>query len=158
MPAVPRTDTIAATDVQQEEASRMSEPGKEVVELEVSDRVARITLNRPARLNAIDLHLAEALLRQIRAVAVDRAVQAVVITGRGRAFCAGGDVMALSDLIDRQDVDTVRKVLEAGRDVIVALRAMPKPVIAAVNGPAVGAGASLALACDVRIAADDAAF
>jgi 2-(1,2-epoxy-1,2-dihydrophenyl)acetyl-CoA isomerase len=129
-----------------------------VVGLEVLDHVATITLNRPARLNAIDPTLAEALLEHIRVVAADHDIRAVVMRGAGRAFCAGGDLVALRELIDREDSRTARRFLEMGRDVVVALHRMPKPAIAAVNGPAIGAGASLALACDVRIASEEAIF
>src|SRR5438876_847954 len=111
-----------------------------VVDVQVIDNVATIHLNRPGRLNAIDLALAEQLLQQIRAVAADDDAHAVVITGRGRAFCAGGDIVAIADLVNGDAWDRVRSVLEAGRDVAAALRNMLKPVVAAVNGPAMGAG------------------
>jgi 2-(1,2-epoxy-1,2-dihydrophenyl)acetyl-CoA isomerase len=128
------------------------------VVVEIAGPVATVALNRPGRLNAIDLRLAEALVQQIENVAANADVLAVIITGRGRAFCAGGDLVAMSEHVERAEWQSVRKVLDAGRDVVLALRAMRKAVIAAVNGPAMGAGASLALACDVRIASNDAVF
>jgi 2-(1,2-epoxy-1,2-dihydrophenyl)acetyl-CoA isomerase len=136
----------------------MSDSSVTLVELGVANHVATITLNRPARLNAIDLPMAEALLREIRAVGAEADVHAIVISGRGRAFSAGGDLVAIGELIDRGDWGAARRLLELGRDIVVTLRTMPKAVIAAVNGPAMGAGASLALACDMRIASGEAVF
>ena len=98
--------------------------------------------------------LAEAL----EAAGSDRTVHVVVITGAGRAFCAGGDVAAMADLIDRQDAEEFERLLGSARRVITAIRQMTKPVIAAVNGPASGAGCNLALACDLRIASTTASF
>ena len=80
----------------------------------------------------------------------------VVITGAGRAFCAGGDVEYMSGLQKNGDVESFRKLLDAGRDVVTQIAEMPKPVIASVNGIAAGAGCNLALACDYRIASDTA--
>jgi len=136
----------------------MDEPSSDAVVVEKAGHVATVTLNRPGRLNAIDLRLAEALVQSMENVAADADVLAVIITGRGRAFCAGGDLLAMSEHVERAEWQSVRGVLEAGRDVVRALRTMRKVAIAAVNGPALGAGASLALACDVRIASNDAVF
>lgn len=116
------------------------------------DGVAWITLNRPARLNAF----AGAMRDDLRA-AIERAsgspdVRVLVITGAGRGFCTGADVEVMSDLVARSDAKTFDGYVRAGIGAVQALRACRKPVIAAVNGVAAGAGASLAVACDVRLA------
>lgn len=82
----------------------------------------------------------------------------IVLTGEGRAFCAGGDVEYMSSLQKAGDVNAFRKLLDAGRDVILQIVTMPQPVIAFVNGVAAGAGCNLALACDYRIALPEAKF
>ena len=114
--------------------------------------VALITLNRPEKLNAFTGTMREELLAALR----DCEDDVVVITGAGRAFCAGGDVEYMHALQQRGDVTSFRKLLDAGRDVVLQIASMPKPVIAAVNGVAAGAGCNLALACDYRIAAETA--
>ena len=114
--------------------------------------VATITLNRPDKLNAFTGTMREDLLAALR----DAEDDVVVITGAGRAFCAGGDVEYMHSLQQSNDVASFRRLLDAGRDVILQIAAMPKPVIAAVNGVAAGAGCNLALACDYRIAAETA--
>ncbi len=118
--------------------------------------VATITLDRPEKLNAFTGTMREDLLAALRACEHDDGVRAVVLTGAGRAFCAGGDVEYMSGLQKTGDVDSFRRLLDAGRDVILQLASMPKPVIASINGVAAGAGCNLALACDYRIASDQA--
>lgn len=118
--------------------------------------VATVTLNRPDKLNAFTGTMREDLLEALRACERDENVRVVVITGAGRAFCAGGDVEYMSGLQKSRDVASFRKLLDAGRDVILQIATMPKPVIAAINGVAAGAGCNLALACDYRIAAETA--
>lgn len=120
------------------------------------ESVATITLNRPDKLNAFTGTMREDLLAALRACDDDAEVRVVVITGAGRAFCAGGDVEYMSGLQKSGDVASFRKLLDAGRDVILQIATMSKPVIAAVNGIAAGAGCNLALACDYRIAASAA--
>jgi 2-(1,2-epoxy-1,2-dihydrophenyl)acetyl-CoA isomerase len=115
--------------------------------------VATITLNRPDKLNAFTDTMREDLLDALRACEADGDVRVVVITGAGRAFCAGGDVEYMSGLQKNGDTGAFRKLLDAGRDIVLQIAAMPQPVIAAVNGVAAGAGCNLALACDYRIAA-----
>ena len=126
------------------------------IESTIAASVATITLNRPEKLNAFTGTMREDLLDALRACEEDAGVRVVVITGAGRAFCAGGDVEYMSGLQKSDDVDSFRKLLDAGRDVILQIATMPKPVIAAVNGVAAGAGCNLALACDYRIAAEQA--
>jgi len=116
--------------------------------------VTTITLDRPEKLNAFSGTMREDLLAALR----DAAGDVVVITGADRAFCAGGDVELMASLQEANDVARFRKLLDAGRDVVMQIAAMPKPVIAAVNGVAAGAGCNLALACDYRIASEQAKF
>jgi 2-(1,2-epoxy-1,2-dihydrophenyl)acetyl-CoA isomerase len=120
------------------------------------DAVATITLNRPEKLNAFTGTMREELAETLRACESDASVRVVVLTGAGRAFCAGGDVEYMSGLQRNGDVPSFRKLLDAGREVILQIATMPKPVIAAINGIAAGAGCNLALACDYRIASEQA--
>src|SRR5688572_21555690 len=124
------------------------------IERTTTDSIATITLNRPDKLNAFTGTMREDLLDALRACEHDADVRVVVITGAGRAFCAGGDVEFMSGLQKDGDVSSFRKLLDAGRDVILQIATMPKPVIAAVNGIAAGAGCNLALACDYRITSE----
>jgi 2-(1,2-epoxy-1,2-dihydrophenyl)acetyl-CoA isomerase len=123
---------------------------------EVRDRVVTITLNRPDKLNAFGGTMREELREALAAADRDANCRVVVITGAGRAFCAGGDVDFMSGLQREGNVTAFRKLLDAGRDVILQIATMVKPVIASVNGIAAGAGCNLALACDYRIASDSA--
>jgi len=122
----------------------------------VANAIATITLNRPDKLNAFAGTMREDLVSALRACESDDAVRVVVITGAGRAFCAGGDVEYMHSLQKSGDVASFRKLLDAGRDIVLQIASMPKPVIASINGVAAGAGCNLALACDSRIASDQA--
>lgn len=126
------------------------------IETTIQDGVATITLNRPEKLNAFTGTMREDLLEALRVCERDEAVRVVVLTGAGRAFCAGGDVEYMSGLQKSGDVTAFRRLLDAGRDVILQIATMPRPVIASINGIAAGAGCNLALACDYRIAAETA--
>jgi 2-(1,2-epoxy-1,2-dihydrophenyl)acetyl-CoA isomerase len=126
------------------------------IETHAEGGIATITLNRPDKLNAFTGTMREDLLQALRACEEDEAVRVAVITGAGRAFCAGGDVEYMRGLQKNGDVASLRKLLDAGRHVILAIASMTKPVIAAVNGIAAGAGCNLALACDYRIASEQA--
>lgn len=121
-------------------------------------RVARVVLDRPERLNALTLEMAAALPRLLREALEDPATRVVVVTGAGRAFCAGADIALLRDLVERQDRDAFARLVDTAREVLRIVRGSPRPVIAAVNGPAAGGGANLALACDLRIASDAASI
>jgi 2-(1,2-epoxy-1,2-dihydrophenyl)acetyl-CoA isomerase len=120
--------------------------------------ITTITLNRPEKLNALAGHMRRDLAEALEAAGAERNVHVVVITGAGRAFCAGGDVAAIADLIERHDAEEFSRLLGSARRVVTAIRQMTKPVIASVNGPAFGAGCNLALACDLRIASTTATF
>jgi 2-(1,2-epoxy-1,2-dihydrophenyl)acetyl-CoA isomerase len=120
--------------------------------------VLTIRLNRPEKLNALNPELFRALLQSLLRAAEDKSVRAVVLTGAGRGFCAGGDVGYIRDMRTRHAVQEFQSMLAVGKEVIVAIATMPKIVIAAVNGPAAGGGMSLALACDLRIGSDQATF
>jgi 2-(1,2-epoxy-1,2-dihydrophenyl)acetyl-CoA isomerase len=130
----------------------------DTVLLRVEHGVAWITLNRPERLNAFAGTMRDDLHDAIARAADDEAVRVLVITGNGRAFGTGADLEVTGDLVDRGDSEAFERLVESGMRAVRRLRAVRQPVIAAVNGPAAGAGASLALACDVRIASDKASF
>jgi 2-(1,2-epoxy-1,2-dihydrophenyl)acetyl-CoA isomerase len=123
-----------------------------------ADGIMTITLNRPDKLNAFIGHMRRDLAEALEHAGADRGVRVVIITGAGRAFCAGGDVRFMAELMERRDSEEFVRILGAGRRVITSIRHLTKPVIAAVNGPASGAGANLAFACDLRIAATTASF
>ena len=127
--------------------------------VEVRDGVATITLNRPDAMNSLDVATKEALLAAVRSVAEDPAARCVVLTGTGRAFCVGQDLKEHIEILQSSDADSLFwTVDEHYNPIVLAVATMPKPVIAAVNGVAAGAGASLAMACDLRIVKDTAGF
>jgi 2-(1,2-epoxy-1,2-dihydrophenyl)acetyl-CoA isomerase len=123
----------------------------------VTDEVATLTLNRPDSLNSLTVAMKVGLLAALQRARVDDRVRAIVLTGAGRAFCVGQDLREHKEGLDARDRE-LSTVTEHYNPIIEALTSLPKPVIAAVNGTAAGAGASLAFACDIRIAADDASF
>jgi enoyl-CoA hydratase/carnithine racemase len=130
------------------------------IKYEVSDRIALITLNRPDHLNAFTPVMREEVPRAFQQADQDDEVRAVVVTGAGRAFCAGADLSSGGGTFNRKD-DTGEPVrLGAHRDgggqVVLAIQNCRKPVIAAINGPAVGVGLTMTLGMDMRIAAEDA--
>ena len=130
-----------------------------LVRSEVADGIAVVTLDRPDQLNAFAGDMREQLAEALEAAGARADVRVLVLTGAGRAFCAGGDVKHMVGLKEREEsFDALRALLDAGRRVISALAALPFPTVAAVNGPAAGAGMNLALACDLRVASDVATF
>jgi 2-(1,2-epoxy-1,2-dihydrophenyl)acetyl-CoA isomerase len=127
----------------------------EGLRVEVDGPVATLTLDRPESLNALTVPIKVALREALGSIDRDRAVRAVILTGAGRAFCAG------QDLAERESPDAAPldvEVRERFNPIIRAIRSIGQPVIAAVNGVAAGAGASLTFACDLRIAAEEARF
>jgi len=123
-----------------------------------SDGVMTITLNRPDKLNSFIGHMRRDLAEALEQAGSERSIRVVILTGAGRAFCAGGDIEFMAELMERRDSEEFARILGAGRRVILAIRQMTKPVIAAVNGIAAGAGCNLALACDLRLASTAASF
>jgi 2-(1,2-epoxy-1,2-dihydrophenyl)acetyl-CoA isomerase len=121
----------------------------------VDDSIATITLDRPDALNALTIDLKEALLAAFRAIARDPAVRAVILTGAGRAFCAGQD---LKERLGPDAAPLAVEVRERYNPIIRAMRRLDQPIVGAINGVAAGAGASLALACDIRVAAETASL
>jgi len=120
--------------------------------------ITTITLNRPEVMNAFDASLAAEVADAVGAAAEDASCRAIVLTGAGRGFCAGADLAHLKDIVITRDRGRARELVTSGARIVQAMVAAPKPVIAAVNGPAAGGGASLALACDIRIASADASI
>ncbi len=127
----------------------------DLVRIETADAIATITLDRPEALNALTVPMKAELLAALQAVARDRSVRAVVLTGAGRAFCAGQD---LKERLEPDPTPLAVEVRERYNPIVRAMRAMPQPIVGAINGVAAGAGASLAFACDVRVAAEGASF
>jgi 2-(1,2-epoxy-1,2-dihydrophenyl)acetyl-CoA isomerase len=121
-----------------------------LVLLDSGEGIATVTLNRPEKLNAFNLDLCAAFIESLRRVMSREDVRVLIVTGAGRAFCAGADLTILE-----QDGPAL---VAAGREIALLIRSAPQPVIAAVNGAAAGGGANLALACDYRVAAEDAAL
>jgi 2-(1,2-epoxy-1,2-dihydrophenyl)acetyl-CoA isomerase len=120
----------------------------ERVLVEIADRIGTVTLNRPEKLNAVDPDACQDLIEALQMLAGADPVRVIIVTGAGRAFCAGADLGVLGTEGDQ--------LVAAGKAIALTIRNAPKPVIAAVNGPAAGGGANLALACDYRIASDQA--
>jgi 2-(1,2-epoxy-1,2-dihydrophenyl)acetyl-CoA isomerase len=118
----------------------------------IEDGVATLTFNRPERLNALSTPIMQGLLDGLPRLADDPAVKVVVLTGAGRAFCAGGDVKDMAESGERRSTTVATTRLRSRMEVSRILHELPKPTIAMLNGPAAGAGLALALACDLRIA------
>lgn len=127
-----------------------------MIEVSSSGPVVTIRLNRPDKLNALAGTMREDFAAAIRTADADSACRVIVVTGAGRAFCAGGDVEVMAGMQRAQDTAGFRRFLDAGREVILAIAGAGKPVLASINGVAAGAGCNLALACDYRIAAASA--
>src|SRR5437660_7341540 len=126
-----------------------------------AEHVRRLTLNRPDQLNAMTAELCQALHQELDSVAADRACRAVIITGAGRGFCAGLDLRGYGAAPGNDGSDEARDRLTNQQHMstlVLALRALPQPVIAAVNGPAAGFGLALALGADIRFASREAVF
>ena len=133
----------------------MAEPAFSTLRFDVADAVATITLDRPDALNALTVGSRVELLAALERIAADRGVRAVVLTGAGRAFCSGQD---LKERLAPDAAPLDVELRERYNPIIRAMRELDRPIVAAVNGIAAGAGASLALACDLRIAAEGSSF
>jgi 2-(1,2-epoxy-1,2-dihydrophenyl)acetyl-CoA isomerase len=120
--------------------------------------VGWIRINRPERLNAFSGTMRDDLDAALAELERENGVRCVVITGVGRAFSTGGDVSVMKELIESRDIERFEELVRAGARVVQRIDDMTKPVIAAINGPAAGAGACLALACDARIASETASI
>jgi 2-(1,2-epoxy-1,2-dihydrophenyl)acetyl-CoA isomerase len=125
---------------------------------DVSDGIARLTLNRPDRLNSFNVEMHGEVRDVLRRLAEDRAARVLVLTGAGRGFCAGQDLGDRAVAPGGQGVDLGESIDKYYKPLVLALRNLPMPVIAAVNGVAAGAGANIALACDLVIATRSASF
>jgi 2-(1,2-epoxy-1,2-dihydrophenyl)acetyl-CoA isomerase len=136
----------------------MSVLNLETIECKRADGVAWIVLNRPDALNAWTRQLGEELIHALDDIAADPDVRAIVMTGAGRAFSSGADLKAGGGLSANGSPDVLTPLREVYNPLILRVRTVPKPVIAAVNGPAVGIGCSLALAADLVLAAESAYF
>jgi 2-(1,2-epoxy-1,2-dihydrophenyl)acetyl-CoA isomerase len=131
----------------------------ETVDLSIEDGVAEITLNRPDRLNAWNARFGDELREALLKDAADDSVRSVLITGAGRGFSSGADLKEMLEQGAAGEVPDVGEMLRTRyHPIIKGIRELPKPVVAAVNGPAVGIGCSLALACDLIWAAESAVF
>lgn len=139
--------------------SQASKSAAQPVLLESRDgSVVTLAMNRPERLNALDNHLAIALNETLNKIAIDSTVHVVVLTGAGRGFCAGGDLAVIGKGRAASNDTELAPILRSGMQAVLKIRTMPQPVIAAVNGPAAGAGMNLALAADIRVAVEEAVF
>lgn len=136
----------------------MSTTNLETVQMERAEGVARIVLNRPAALNAWTRQLGQDMIAALDEAANDPQLRAIVLTGSGRAFSSGADLKEGGEPSANGGADVLSPLREVYNPLILRVRTIPKPVIAAVNGPAVGIGCSLALACDLILAARSAYF
>ncbi len=130
----------------------------EVLLIDDAAGVRLLTLNRPESFNSLTVELKQALLGALRDAAADESIRSVVLTGAGKAFCAGQDLKEHIEVLESGEESPLNTVEEYYNPLIRTITTMPKPVIAAVNGTAAGAGASLAYACDLRVASADAKF
>ncbi len=130
----------------------------ESVLLDQKDHIARITLNRPDQMNAFSGRMRQEIAKVVEIVCKDSDVRIIIITGAGKAFCVGGDVREFSSGSSRALEDVAPNERPPMSKIVLALNSVEKPVIAAVNGVAVGGGVNLALACDIRIASEKARF
>ena len=126
--------------------------------LEKKDKIALLTLNRPERLNAFSKKMRLEILDALTIVSKDSTIRVCIITGKGRAFCAGGDIAIMKELKETNNAELLNSFLAQGKEVLKRILTLPIPVLAAINGPAAGAGMNLALSCDIRIASDTASF
>jgi 2-(1,2-epoxy-1,2-dihydrophenyl)acetyl-CoA isomerase len=120
------------------------------LKIEVKENIAYITLNRPERLNSLDIKLCEELYQVLRNISKENSIRAIILKGTGKGFCGGGDVKEM--YVAESKSQFLRDLTRAIHRCVIEMRTMEKPIIAAVNGSAFGAGLSLAIACDIIIA------
>ena len=135
---------------------KLERPRSFLLDVDEETGVARITLNRPERLNALTFEVYDELRNTFRALDAEPEVRAVVITGAGRGFCSGGDVEDIIGALFERDFEGLLEFTRMTCDLIAAMRQCRQPVIGALNGTVAGAGAVIATACDVRIAGESA--
>ncbi len=126
------------------------------LQLEKQKAAGILRFNRPERLNAFEASMVQEIPAALRELLDDDGVRVVILTGNGKGFCAGADVNYLSALAAAKDVARGKALVSTGNEIIEMIHAAEKPVIAAINGPAAGGGASIALACDIRLMAQSA--
>jgi len=124
----------------------------------IQDGIARIVLNRPERMNAFTFEMIDAWTEAIQRCRTDDAVKVVILTGEGTAFCSGGDIVEMGDRLEQTPEQRKSELFQRIERIPLALEDLDKPVIAAVNGVATGAGMDMALMCDIRYAAQSARF
>src|SRR5438876_10495670 len=127
----------------------------ELIKVTEDNSIVTITLNRPERLNALAEHMRRDLAEALEEAGSDPHVRVLVLAGEGRAFCAGGDVHFMAELVERNDAEEFARLLGAARRVILAIRQMTKAVMASIEGECAVAGFNLALGCDVRVDASN---
>jgi len=128
------------------------------LQLEKQNAVGMLRFNRPAQLNAFDTVMIQETPVALRELLADESVRVVIITGNGKGFCAGADVNLLSELGASSDITRGKVLVSTGSEIVEMIHAADKPVIAAINGPAAGGGAGIALACDIRVMAQSASI
>jgi len=128
------------------------------LQLEKHDAVGILRFNRPAQLNAFDTVMIQEAPVALRVLLDDESVRVVIITGNGKGFCAGADVNLLQELGASRDITRGKVLVSSGSEIVEMIHAADKPVIAAINGPAAGGGAGIALSCDIRVMAQSASI
>ncbi|MCI0432594.1 MAG: enoyl-CoA hydratase-related protein [Gemmatimonadetes bacterium] len=128
------------------------------IRVEIDGPAGWLRINRPERLNAFSGDMRKRIEDGLAQLDAQAAVRCVIVTGVGRAFSTGGDIGIMAELIGKGDVDGFESLVRTGARIVTLIDGMSKPVIAAVNGPAAGAGACLALACDLRVASETASI
>ncbi|HEY0702079.1 MAG TPA: enoyl-CoA hydratase [Candidatus Acidoferrales bacterium] len=152
---------MGATQQPSPEKQPQESPAQDKKQLVLTERagpILTIRLNRPEKLNALTQEMGDQLVHALLSASEDKEIHVIVLTGAGRAFCAGGDIEFLRDARNRKATAEVEKLVSSGKEIAKAIANMPKLVIAAVNGPAAGGGMNLALCADLRICSDQAKF